>query len=249
MEPLVSVVIPCFNHGRFVHEALESVFQQTWKSWEVIVVDDGSTDDTAAVLASIDHPQVRVLTQENRGVAVARNRGIEAATGDFVVPLDADDRILPTMIAACMARLLANPQLGYAYTHMQMFGDVDEVYKHAAYSFYRMLQDNDASVCAVVRKAAWLDAGGYGLEVMPGIADWDFWLRCGGHGWHGVLVPEALFQYRVRSGSMWDDTKREMDKVRGQLRAAHQDLYSEARRRSHRSGSRRPEAPWRPIRS
>ncbi len=245
-EPLVSVVIPCFNQAGFVGEALQSVFEQTWSNFEVIVVNDGCTDDTAAVLAGVNDPRLRVLDQDNQGVAVARNRGIEAAAADFFLPLDADDRILPTMIASCMARLLANPKLGYAYTHMDMFGELNEVYKHAPYSFYRMLQENDASACAVVRKAAWVDAGGYGAEVMPGIADWDFWLRCGSHGWHGVLVPEALFQYRVRSGSMWEETKPRMDEARRQLRDAHQELYSEegmARIRREWDGNRDAHSP------
>jgi len=245
-ELLVSVVIPCFNQGSFVREALESVFEQTWKSVEVIVVDDGSTDDTAAILGCIKDPRLRVVSQENQGVAGARNRGIEAARGDYVVPLDADDRILPEMIRSCMNVLLPDPRLGYVYTHMQLFGDVDEVYKHAPYNFYRLLQDNDVSICAVVRKAAWRDVGGYSTEVMPGIADWDLWLRCGSRGWHGKLVHEVLFEYRVRKNSMWGETRKDMEAVRAQLRVAHEDLYSEAglaRIRSEWHSSLDPHAP------
>ena len=78
-----------------------------------------------------------------------------------------------------------------------------------------------------MRRAAWQAAGGYSSDVLPGIADWDFWLRCGAAGWHGVLVPEALFQYRVRQGSMWEETKKDMDLVHRQLREAHPGLYSE----------------------
>ncbi|MHC4513126.1 MAG: glycosyltransferase family 2 protein [Planctomycetota bacterium] len=225
--PLVSVVIPCCNQGGFVQQALASVLEQTWGSWQVVIVDDGSTDDTAEILAAINHPRVQVLTQANRGVAAARNRGIEASQADYVVPLDADDCILPTMIEVCTTALLANPKLGYAYTHMELFGEVNEVYKHAPYNFYRLLHENDISVCAVVRKAAWADAGGYSDAVLPGIADWDFWLRCGSRGWHGKLLPEVLFQYRVRSGSMWEETKKDMAAVRRQLRNAHADLYSD----------------------
>lgn len=245
-HPLVSVVIPCFNQGDFVPEVLQSVFAQTWQNLEVIVVDDGSTDDTAAILGRIQEARLQVVSQENKGLAAARNRGCEVANGDYVVPLDADDRILPGMIRTCMEVLMADPHLGYAYTHMQLFGDVDEVYKHAPYNFYRLLRDNDVSVCAVVRKEAWRAAGGYSSEVMPGIADWDFWLRCGSKGWHGRLVPEALFEYRVRKGSMWEKTRRDMEKVRQELRAAHPDLYSEtgmARIRSEWHRTLDPHAP------
>lgn len=226
-RPLVSVVIPCFNQGEFVGEALASVRAQTWDAWEAVVVDDGSTESaTRDALARLDEPQVRVVTQENRGVAAARNRGFEEARADLVLALDADDRVRPRMLEACVTALEGDPARGYAYTHMELFGDDRGVYKHTPYNFFRLLVDNDVSVCALIRRAAWEAAGGYSDAVPPGIADWDFWLRCGKAGWHGVLVPEALFEYRVRRGSMWAETKRDMDAVRATLRDAHPTLYS-----------------------
>jgi glycosyltransferase involved in cell wall biosynthesis len=106
--PLVSVVIPCYNQGRFLREAVESVRRQTYPRVEVIVVDDGSTDDTAAVA---DELRVRCIRQENRGLAGARNRGLADSTGEYVVFLDADDRLLPPGIEANVDAFAARPEV------------------------------------------------------------------------------------------------------------------------------------------
>ena len=96
-QPLVSVVIPCFNHGRFLPEAIESVLAQTYPWIEILVVDDGSTDNTREVAAQ--YPHVRYVYQHNQGLSAARNTGIRHSTGDFLVFLDADDLLYPGAIA------------------------------------------------------------------------------------------------------------------------------------------------------
>src|SRR6266516_314678 len=106
-KSLVSVVIPCYNQGRFLREAIESVRRQTYPQVEIVVVDDGSTDDTAAVAASVG---VRCIRQENRGLSGARNRGLTESTGDYLVFLDADDRLLGHGVEANMAAFDAQPE-------------------------------------------------------------------------------------------------------------------------------------------
>src|SRR5262245_26551242 len=109
--PLVSVVIPCYNQAHFLREAIESVRAQTYPAVEIVVVDDGSADDTSAVAAG--YPGVRCLRQQNQGLAVARNRGLAISRGDLAVFLDADDRLLPDAIAIGAGMLMSDPSLGF----------------------------------------------------------------------------------------------------------------------------------------
>src|SRR5262245_22080838 len=113
--PRVSVVIPTFNRAGFVREAIESVLAQTFGDWELIVIDDGSTDDTASVVAAFGDPRIRYIRQENRGEGRARNAGLAVATGEWVSFLDSDDRMLPDNLAALIAVSDARPEIDVAY--------------------------------------------------------------------------------------------------------------------------------------
>ena len=118
-HPLVSVIIPVHNGGRYLRAALESVFAQTYRPFEVIVVDDGSTDDSGVIAQSFH--DVRYIHQANQGVAAARNNGIEAARGEFFAFLDQDDLWTPEKLKLQIAYLLSHPDLGYTLTQQQFF--------------------------------------------------------------------------------------------------------------------------------
>jgi glycosyltransferase involved in cell wall biosynthesis len=118
-QPLVSVVIPVYNGARYLRAALESVFAQTYRSFEVIVVDDGSVDDSGKIAQSF--PEVHYIHQENRGVAAARNTAIAVARGEFLAFLDQDDLWTPEKLRLQIGHLLSHPDLGYSLTHQQFF--------------------------------------------------------------------------------------------------------------------------------
>lgn len=240
-EPLVTVVVPCFNHGRYVAEALASVRAQTWSNWQAIIVDDGSTDGSATLIDELvlrlADPRIGSLRQDNRGLPAARNAGIAAGSGEFFVPLDADDRLRPRMLEACLAPLRREPDLGFAYGHMQTFGDEDRVVRYPPYNLYRLLDENQVTVCAVVRKAAWQAAGGYKPAMRHGAEDWEFWLSCAERGWHGKRVDEVVFEYRRQGASMWTETAQKLDLIRAQIAALHPDLYGQ-------DGRARVRAQW-----
>jgi glycosyltransferase involved in cell wall biosynthesis len=118
---LVSVIIPAFNAAPFIEETIRSVCGQTYSNWEVIVIDDGSTDDTASICENINHPKVNVLRQANAGVAEARNNGLLTANGDFVVFFDADDLMSPDFLSARILAMGNDPELGFVGGMVETF--------------------------------------------------------------------------------------------------------------------------------
>src|SRR5947207_2276441 len=127
-QPLVSVIIPTYNYARFIAEALASVQSQTYSNWEMIVVDDGSTDDTEAVVKRIaaDERRISYLRQENAQQAAARNNGIRQAKGNYFQFLDADDLIEPQKLEQQVAFLQQHPEVDIAYSSVRYFSESGE---------------------------------------------------------------------------------------------------------------------------
>src|ERR1035437_4765215 len=191
---VVSVVIPCFNDGRFLLEAVQSAEQNQPGHHEIIVVNDGSTDRaTLDVLSSIEHS----------GLGGARTRGVSAARGRYILPHDADNRIRSAYLTQGVEILDRDPAIDVVYGDAEYFG-VKTGRNHVPdFELRRMLSWNYIDACAIFRKSAWERCGGYD-EGMPtqGFEDWDFWCRIAlsGGGFHHV--DEVLFDYRVRNDSM-----------------------------------------------
>jgi glycosyltransferase involved in cell wall biosynthesis len=204
-SPLVSVIIPCFNQGRFLPGAIRSAVSQTVPV-EIVVVDDGSTDDTAAAAAQFAH--VRSVRQANRGLSAARNRGLAASTGGLVIFLDADDRLLPGAIDTAVRALSLHPDCAMAYGRCVMMGPGDDLLPTPEPPSVRsghhvaLLRTNMIwmPAMAIFRREALLKAGGFTTGV-DGSADYDLYLRISRehplHD-HGQLVAA----YRRHSGSM-----------------------------------------------
>jgi glycosyltransferase involved in cell wall biosynthesis len=119
--PLVSVVIPCYNQAHFLKEAIESVLKQSYPHYEIVVVDDGSTDETSEVAGSYE--RVRLIRQENRGLAEARNTGIKHSEGDYLVFLDADDRLLPDALAVGVESFDSHPECAFVFGHSDFIAE------------------------------------------------------------------------------------------------------------------------------
>jgi len=201
--PQVSVLIPCFNHGAFLDEALDSVLAQTHSDFEIIIVDDGSTDEaTRQKIASCARPRTGVLRTENRGLPAARNTAASLATGDVFCALDADDRLAPAWFEKGLAALAADPSIAFVSHWLETFGDEHWTWRPERCDLPSMLARNAVNGAALVRRAAFEAVGGYDERMRHGCEDWDFWLRLIEAGFTGRILPEVLFYYRRSAESM-----------------------------------------------
>jgi glycosyltransferase involved in cell wall biosynthesis len=227
--PKMSVIIPCFNQGQFVEEAIDSVFAQSDQDFEIVIVNDGSTDEaTNAVLAGLSRPKTRVLTTANRGLAAARNLAIANSRGRYICALDADDRLHPAFIEKTTALLDADPSLAFASTWLETFGDEQWVWRQDRCDFPALLAECVVLTAAPVRREALEAVGGYDERMVDsGDEDWDLWISLVEKGFRGAIIPEILFYYRRRAGSMSTFSMRGERRVRlwGNLLEKHRATY------------------------
>jgi GT2 family glycosyltransferase len=224
--PLVSVIVPCFNQGQFLTEAIASVHAQTFRDFEIVVIEDCSTEGfTRDFVRRSSFAATRViLNSANGGVAAARNTGIRAARGIYVLPLDADDRIAPEFVAEALA-LLETDRADVAYSLVTLFGRRTGAFPLAHFSVEGLLRENLVVNTALYRKAAWAEAGGYAAEMQAGLEDWDFWLSLVERGNRFRRIEKPLFFYR-QHGSSRTDSAREADaRLRETIFARHRLLY------------------------
>lgn len=228
--PLASIVIPCFNYGRFVREAVASGRAQTLVATEVIVVDDGSTDaDTVNVLDAIAASgEVILLRQANAGLPAARNAGIARAGGRFIVCLDADDVLDPTYLETTIALLEADLSAGFAYSHVRFFGDVDEVWETRAFDPEEALLGNFTAVSATFRRADWAAVGGYATEMRGGFEDWEFWIRLACLGRTGRVARVPLFGHRRHGRTMTHEAKDMREELQARMRRLDAAFFEDA---------------------
>jgi len=200
--PAVSVVIPCYNLGAYIGQTVESVRAQTMRNFEIVIVDDGSTDEaTIRILDRLPAPDTRLIRTENRGIAAARNTGIRASRGRYLCCLDADDLLEPSCLEKCVAALDADPGLGFVSFGYRIFGAEEGEVRHGALSLLDFLVTNCAPCTAPFRREAWEKAGGYD-ESFRGYEDWDFWIGVLEAGYRCRVLDEVLFSYRVRPDSL-----------------------------------------------
>lgn len=201
-RPVVSVIIPCFNSGEFIAKAVESALEQTCKDLEVIIVDDGSTEkQTVDVLNNSRWERTRILRQENKGPAAARNIGIRTAKGEFILPLDADDYIDPTYVEKALAVMRSHPGVGIVYCKAMRFGIENGPWELPPYSLDRMVFDNIIFCTALYRKSDWEKVGGYTETLRHGVEDYEFWIKLLSKDIEVHQIDEYLFHYYVQKKS------------------------------------------------
>lgn len=227
----VSVIIPCYNYARFLPNAVASVVEQTFTSWELIIVDDGSSDatlDTTKYLIA-DYPKhrIRLLHQPNQGASAARNTGARYAVGEYIMFLDADDMLAPTYLQSTTAVLREQPAVGFVYTGLRFFGRDRHKWPSVSFDLQLLLLEDFVPSHALMRRVALEQVGGYDTVHFPkGCEDWDFWLRVAVAGWRGWHIDELLVLYRRHETSMTHNFKSEYDwDARAQIIRKHPNLY------------------------
>jgi glycosyltransferase involved in cell wall biosynthesis len=201
----VSIVIPCYNQGATLLEALASVEQvRNENVIDVIIVDDGSSEaETSKILDGLAKTGHCVVSQPHRGLAAARNAGIRLAKGEFILPLDSDDRLRDVYLNEGVSLLRRNPSVGVIYSDAEYFGEKSGRWQTPEFDLLSLIRGNFIDACALFRKKLWEEVGGYD-ERMPwtGSEDWDFWLRAAYYAASFVHLPRVGFDYRVRNDSV-----------------------------------------------
>ncbi|MGZ5387776.1 MAG: glycosyltransferase family 2 protein [Solirubrobacterales bacterium] len=222
----ITVVIPCFNHGSYLLEAVASALGQHGGPPRVIVVDDGSTDRATERVLDALPPEVKLIRQENAGAAAARNAGFEASDGELLLMVDADDRLTTDALDTMRPPLEARADVGYCYGQMRLIGAWSGVIRFPDFDPYILLHRSIAGAgLGLIRRACWEDAGGFDPAI-DGYEDWDFCLSALERGWVGLQVHQVTHEYRKHERSGNAEHRRRYRHVYRQLRAKHADLFA-----------------------
>lgn len=216
MTPLVSLVVTSSNHGPYIAAAIDSVRRQTYANLEIVIVDDGSTDETVSYLQDSENvADLVVLRQPRTGQSAARNRGLNAASGEIVGFMDADDQLAPTHVARLVEPLASDPTVAFAYCNVQIINRAGEPASAFSVTDARQVVSGDIFTslvigsyfpahAALVRRRLLTDLGGFDPDLGPH-ADYEIWMRLAANGHRAVYVDDRLAKYRVYGATpTWD---------------------------------------------
>lgn len=226
----ISAVIPVYNGARFLPDAVESLAAQNDGNLEVIIVNDGSEDDSSGVARQLAgrYPQLNiiVLDKPNGGLASARNAGIEAARGDWILPLDCDDCFEPQFLNRAREIIATEPEVNLVFANMQEFGVKNGQWIPAEYSPATLAERNTFPYASLYRRELWTAAGGYDPSMPWGAEDWSFWLACAPFGLKSRRIAEPLFRYRTHpEGSMYTKMLEHWDEVKACIATLHPTVF------------------------
>ena len=227
---MISVIIPCYNQGRYLKEAIKSVIAQTYKDWEIIIINDGSTDNSRDVAFRFSSQDENILLYEldDVGASNARDFAIRKARGKYYIPLDADDKIEPRYMEKTLSILQKNDDLGFVYVDTIYFDQISSrVIPSPEYNFIRLIQGNFISYCSLFRRNAYFDCDGYDLNNFGYFEDYQLYINYGRRGWYGKHLAEPLFRYRVHpESSMQTGRTRSMGAVyNAYIKTQYPELY------------------------
>ena len=233
-DPLISVIVPCYNQGQYLDEAVDSVLAQTYQNFEIIIVNDGSTEpESIKILNNYQKPKSKVIHTSNQGVCRARNTAIETAQGKYIFPLDADDKIAPTYLEKALKIIENNLDVGIVYCETILFGAQEGTSTSSPLpkmflgqdSLPEILLHNRIHNSALYRKSDWELVNGYNPNMVYGLEDYDFWLSVLATGKKAYLIEEYLYFWRKKEVSRTTLAKQNLLACYIQIFENHQDLY------------------------
>lgn len=227
----ISVVVPCYNQAQYLSETLQSVLNQSYSGWECVIVDDGSPDNTEDIAQEwiIKDSRFRYLKKTNVGLSDARNAGIEFSKGEWILPLDADDKIGKDYLKLASQIIKNQPQVGLIYANSSFFDNVEGEWVLPEYNFERLLFSNHIYCSAFFSKADWNLTGGYDTNLKYGREDWEFWINLLSKTHKEVVKLNYLgFFYRQKGSSMDSSLNENKNKIRdieNYIYEKHKGLY------------------------
>lgn len=227
MNKKVSIIITCYNYGKYLEESLDSVLNSDYDNFEVVLIDDGSKDlETIEKVNEIENRKIEnliIIKQENTGTAIARNNGLKASSGEYIIFLDADDKIDKNYIKECVNVLDNNLEVNFVYTSSIFFNDNKKVkIFNLKYNFYSLLFRNYIPITSMIRREALLFIGGY---KHCSYEDWELYINLSKNNFEGFYLNKYLFFYRVHSNSkQGNDDKNKQQNIL-EIRNIHKDLY------------------------
>lgn len=228
---LVSVIIPCFNQAQYLKEAVESVVAQTYRNIEVVIVNDGSIDNTLQVsqelIALYPNFNIKLVNQNNMGLSAARNSGIHAADGEYIVTLDADDKLDSKMIMAAINAIKKN-NVDIVYGNYQRFEEVTSIQEtRTSVDLYFIQYQNITGATALYHKRVWEKTGGYKQNMHGGYEDWELWVNAVKLGFQFYHIPQIFFYYRTKAESMYTESMNIHDYLCSKIVMNHPELYTD----------------------
>jgi len=200
LDIVTTVIITNYKQKKYIEEAIQSVKKQTYKDWELIIIDDtNGEDDLNDFNSPLNH--VHVFETDDLGLSGARMFGANFADGEFLLFLDADDKLHPEFLEKTTKVLKENPDIAIAYTDTQHFGEADTSWTQPEYNFYELLSNNFICSCSLIRKSSFDDVGGYDTNNFNYWEDYELWINLGSKGYYGKHIPEKLFYYRIHKES------------------------------------------------
>jgi glycosyltransferase involved in cell wall biosynthesis len=225
---VVSVIVPCYNQAQYLSEALESVWIQTYANWECIIVDDGSPDNTADIASKFcaKDKRFKYLFKENDGLSSARNAGIKEASGDLILPLDADDCIHKDYLRLAVEAFTKNDALDLVYCKANFYGEKTGEWDLGPYTYDKLLESNLIFCSALFKKQDFTKVNGYNENLKIGFEDWDLWIRMLNPSSKILQLSETLFYYRIKKQSMLQQLiKGEKEQVKWDIFLSCTDIY------------------------
>lgn len=226
--PVISVIIACYNQGIYLSDALNSLIDQTFQNWEGIIVNDGSTDNTADVAMEYVEKDERFkyVFQENGGVSKARNTGAAKALGIYILPLDADDKLANTYIEKALSHFDLYPNTLLVYSQWEFFGEMTK-HEQVSYKGYaKLLVNNEIFCSSIFRKRDMFRIGGFDENMHLGLEDWEFYIRLLNEQSIVHQIKEPLFFYRIKKKSRNVTAAQNITEVENYIYQKHINLYS-----------------------
>lgn len=205
MNPIISIIIPCYNSEFTLQTTLESVISQDFQDWEAIIINDGSIDKTEEIALKWVEKDNRFnyFSKQNEGLGKTRNYGVSKAKGIYILPLDSDNQLMKDFTQEAVDVFEKNNAVGVVYGDAEYFGERSGLWKVEEYNLKKILVGNYIDACAIYRKKLWVKVGGYD-EKMPfqGHEDWEFWIALGNLSAEFYHLNKITFKYFVSKNSM-----------------------------------------------